>query len=207
MLIIGTGGFATETLEVILSLNNSEEVVFYDNIFDKREQLMFGKFQILHTRDELSNHLRDNSDNYVIGVGNPQKRKKIYAEINDMGGKPFIAISAKANVGHFNTTIGQGTIVCGGTQITNNVKIGKGCLINLNVTIGHDTLIEDFVEICPGVNISGNCKIGEGVFIGTSAVILPGIKVGEESVIGAGAVVTKDVKAGTTVVGIPAKQV
>ena len=91
-----------------------------------------------------------------------------------------------------------------GVVITSQCKIGGSVLINLNSTIGHGSIIGDFVEVCPGVNISGNCKIDEGVFIGTGAVLLPGIHIGKGAVIAAGAVVTKDVLANTMVAGNPA---
>ena len=89
--------------------------------------------------------------------------------------------------------------------ITSDVKIGKGVLINLSCTIGHDTVIEDFVELCPSVNVSGNCTIGSFSFIGTNAVILPNINIGKNVIIGAGSVVTKHIPDNAVAFGIPAK--
>ena len=91
-----------------------------------------------------------------------------------------------------------------GSIITSNCHIGQGVLINLNVTIGHDSIIHDFVEICPAVNISGNCEIGKSAFIGTGAILLPSIKIGEGAIVAAGSVVIKDVPPYTLFAGNPA---
>ena len=77
-------------------------------------------------------------------------------------------------------------------------------MINLSCTIGHDSIIGEFVEICPNVSISGRCKIGDLVFIGTGATILPDIKIGKNSIIAAGSVVNKNVPDNVLVAGIPA---
>ena len=88
--------------------------------------------------------------------------------------------------------------------ITSDITIGKCSLVNLKVTIGHDTIIGDYTELCPGVNIAGNCKIGKRVFVGTNASIIPNITVGDNVIIGAGAVVTKNVPPNVMVAGVPA---
>lgn len=92
-----------------------------------------------------------------------------------------------------------------GTIITACVQVRKGVLINLNCTIGHDSLIEEFVEISPGTAISGHCYLGRFSVLGTNSTVLPGIRIGENVIVGAGAVVTKDVSDNSVVVGVPAK--
>lgn len=49
--------------------------------------------------------------------------------------------------------------------------------------------------------------MGKRCFIGAGAIILGPIRIGDDAKIGAGALVLKDVAPGTTVVGVPAREV
>lgn len=115
------------------------------------------------------------------------------------------------NIIHSNTTIhesiqvGIGNIICKGVVLTLDIKIGNHVIININSTIGHDVVLEDFVSIMFAVNISGNVKIGEGTLIGSGATILPNITIGKWCKIGAGAVITKNIPDNSTVVGVPGR--
>ena len=103
--------------------------------------------------------------------------------------------------------IGEGSIICAGTIITVDIKIGNHVIINLDCTIGHDDVIEDFVTIYPSVNVSGNVLIGECSELGTGMRIIQGKKVAPNTIIGAGAVVVKDCAESGTYVGSPAKRI
>jgi serine acetyltransferase len=101
-------------------------------------------------------------------------------------------------------------VICAGCILTTNITIGNHVQINLDCTIGHDAVLEDFVTLAPGVHISGCVKIEEGAYIGTGASIINGtrdefIVIGRDAVVGAQACVTRSVGAGVTVVGVPAK--
>jgi len=80
--------------------------------------------------------------------------------------------------------------------IGNNVQFGECGIFLAHTSIGHDSVIGDFVTMMPGSRVSGNCKIGDGVLIGANATILPGVKVGAWAEIGAGAVINHDVGEG-----------
>ena len=90
-----------------------------------------------------------------------------------------------------------------GAIVMGNSEIALGSLINCNTSIGHDSLLGEFVEVCPGAVIAGNCIIGSETFIGSGAGIFPGVQIGENCVIGAGAIVTKNVPANHKVIGNP----
>ena len=143
---------------------------------------------------------------YVMAIGNPVIRKQL---IHRLKAKKlnFANIKSKNAVVPTSQLNGTGIIVCDGVVSTVNCSIGSHVLLNLNVTIGHDVVIEDYCSIMPGANISGNVTIGEATLIGSGAVILQGLTIGSNVRVGAGAVVTKNVPDNTTVVGVPAKQI
>jgi len=106
--------------------------------------------------------------------------------------------------------VGRGSVITVGNILTVNVRLGQHVHVNLDCTIGHDAVLEDYATLAPGVHVSGWVFIKEGVYIGTGAVIINGtedkpLEIGAYAVVGAGAVVTKDVPPGVTVVGVPAK--
>ncbi|WP_051081500.1 acetyltransferase [Riemerella columbina] len=185
MLIIGAKGLAKELLEIYHKNEYSRDIYFYDDINLEIGDYLFDQFRILKNEKSVKDVLGENF-NFIIGIGNPFLRKKMYEKFITLGGNMVSLISSNADVGSFDNHIEEGVTVTSGCIITNSVKIGKGTLINLGCTIGHDTVIKDFVEVCPNVSISGRCHIGENVFIGTGSVILPGIEIGDNSVIAAG---------------------
>ena len=79
-----------------------------------------------------------------------------------------------------------------GIFISNAAKIGKGCTIFQNVTIGSNTLIDS--------KSSGAPTIGENVYIGAGATVIGNVKVGNNVRIGAGCNVTRDVPDNCTIV-------
>lgn len=104
-------------------------------------------------------------------------------------------------------TIGEGTLVSGGSRITTDVFIGRHVIVNVHCTVMHDCIVEDFVTLAPNVNLSGGTVLKEGCDLGTNAVILPGITVGGWAIVGAGAVVIEDLPGQVTAVGVPAKPI
>lgn len=78
-------------------------------------------------------------------------------------------------------------------------------IINLDCTLGHDDVIEDFVTIYPSVNVSGNVIVGECCELGTGVQIIQGKKIKPNTIIGAGAVVVKNIDQAGIYIGIPAK--
>ncbi len=201
MLIVGASGFSLESLEVyIANGNKKEDVVFFDNVSPEIKPIIANNFNVIRSLEGLNMSNKE----FILGIGGPSIREKLYNLFTSIEAKAFSLISKNAHIGVINNTIKDGVNIMTGTVITSNCFIGTGVLINLNVTVGHDTIIHDFVEICPGVNISGNCEIGRAAFIGTGAVLLPHIKVGEGAVIAAGAIVIKNVPAFTVYAGNPA---
>lgn len=79
-----------------------------------------------------------------------------------------------------------------GVYISVGAKIGEGCTIFQQVTIGSNTL--------EGTKHPGSPAIGKNVFIGAGAKIIGGVTIGDNARIAAGCTVAKDVPPGATVV-------
>lgn len=204
MLVIGAKGFAKEVLEILIQNGEDENLCFYDDINDDNPPKLYNRFPVLKSLSEAERFFSKVSNKFVIGIGNPVLRKKIYEKFSGIGGNPTTIISKNAEIGSFDNHIEEGVIITSGTIITNSITIKKGAMINISSTIGHDSIIGEFVEVCPNVSISGHCTISDLVFIGTGATILPNIKIGKSSIIGAGAVVTQNVPDNVLVAGVPA---
>ncbi len=147
----------------------------------------------------------------IIGVGNPKVRENIVQRLlSDYKDIQFaILVHPQVHCSKW-VEVGEGTVITAGNILTTNIRVGRHVHINLDCTIGHDAIIEDFATLAPGVHVSGWVHIKKGAYIGTGAVIINGepnnpVVIGEESIIGAGAVVTKSIPDFVTAVGVPAK--
>lgn len=204
--IFGTSGFAREVADICHILGY-EQIIFIDR------QVKTDKYFDYPLIDEKNiEQLTLSESHFVIGTGDNQLRKRIFCKfptleyVNLIHPTSSFGINQKSIMGDV-----KGNIITAGVRFTNNIVIGDFGIYNLNCTIGHDCIINDFVNISPGSNISGNVHIKEGVFIGTNASVIQGefiskkLEIGCNSIIGAGAVVTRSIPSNSLAVGIPAK--
>jgi len=145
----------------------------------------------------------------VSGVGDPSIRELVIKKISNTGFNFASLIHPRTEYSKW-VEIGEGTVICAGNILTTNIQIGKHVQINLDCTIGHDVIMNDYTTLSPGVHVSGWVHFGMRVYVGTGAVIINGteanpLTIGDDAVIGAGACVTKSVPAKETWVGVPAK--
>lgn len=205
--IFGTSGFSKEVLDIALD-NGYEEIIFLTN--GNLGSIKIIGFEV--KKESIIEEIYHEYD-FAIGIGDGKLREKIVNKY------PYLSypnlIHSSVTYGHCikeNLEKSKGLIIAAGARLTNSIQMGNFIVINLNSTIGHDTVIEDFVSVMPGVNISGNVHLSRKCYIGTGATILQGkdeenkLKIGSISVVGAGAVVTKSVEEEKIVIGSPAKE-
>ena len=205
MLIIGAGGQAKDLLFVIHELNIQERIHFYDDVSDPEKLDLAKCFPMIRSQDEAAEYLQQINHAFILGIGNPALRKKMYDRFTSMGGQVHGLISPRAVIGNFNTQIGEGSTVMPQALVSNATRIGKGCLIHHYARVSHDCVLGDFCQLSPAALLLGGVEVGDGTHIGGNATILPGIRIGSHCVIGAGAVVTKNVASGQIVAGNPAR--
>lgn len=205
--IIGAGGFGREVKMLIDQINLIENkyifIGFYDDGLPKGE--IINGFPILGSISDL-NQVKDDLC-VAIALGMPIIKKKVVEQIINPKIIFKTLIHPSVIVGNDEVSIGKGSIICAGNIITCNIKINNFVIINLACTIGHDTVIEDYVSIMPGVNVSGEVNLCECVYIGTGAKIINQVEIGKNAIIGSGAVVSKSIPENCTAVGIPAKPI
>jgi sugar O-acyltransferase (sialic acid O-acetyltransferase NeuD family) len=146
----------------------------------------------------------------VIGIGAGDVRRRLDGIVTGAGRgagrRPLVLIHPMATVGG-DCRIGEGCILTAGVRVTTNITLGRHTQLHVNSTIGHDSVLDDYVSVYPGATVSGNVHLGDGVTIGTGANVLPGLTIGAGAFVGAGAVVTVDVDPGVTVAGVPARPI
>ena len=203
--IFGVGGFGREVLALIKDINKVEltwnVVGFFDDGYEKGE--LFNGYPNLGKMEDLNKWKTPLC--LALAIGSPIIKKKILDRItNPLVDFPTL-IHPSVWIGDKEfVQIGKGCILCAGVMVTTNVQIKDFVILNLQCTVGHDTVINDHASFMPSVNISGEVTIEEGVYVGTGAKIINQLEIGEYTIVGAGAVVAKSLPAHCTAVGVPA---
>ena len=208
LIIFGASGFGREVAWAVERLNKVTPtwnlLGFMDDADDIQGSEING-YKVLGKTADVGNYP---DAYYVVAVGASRTREKIVSNMKTVNHsiKFGTVIDPSVEMSDL-VTIGEGTIICAHTIITVNIEIGAHVIINLDCTVGHDAVLQDFVTLYPSVNVSGITNIGHAVELGTGMQIIQGKTVGDYSIVGAGAVVVKDIPAKCTAVGSPAKPI
>ena len=206
--ILGTGGFARELATLIQDINKQKSTFellgFVDN--SKEKGTIINGYTVIGNDEDINSTTEEIG--LVLAFGDPIIKIKVKNKFTN----PLISfptlIHPSVIIGDEKfVKIGEGCTICAGCILTTNIVVKNYVTLNLQCTVGHDTIINDYAAFMPSCNISGEANIAEGVYCGTGVKIINQTSVGEYSIIGAGAVITKAIPAKCTAVGIPAKPI
>lgn len=208
--IFGAGGVGRETVQLICDINKLSHTWNIAGILDD-DSLLHGQelcsTKVLGGIDYISD-IEEDSPSFIITISQPRIKELIYNKIKAIKPNAIFPtlIHPEAKVSDY-ASIGKGVIVQWGCFVSVNCTISDFVQLNPSCGIGHDSSIDKFSSLYWNVNLSGGVKVGRGCLIGTKASVIQGVEVGDGSVIGMGSVVLTDVRSGTTVVGVPSREV
>jgi sugar O-acyltransferase (sialic acid O-acetyltransferase NeuD family) len=205
IVIVGVGGLGREIAEWVEDINEVKPTFhllgFLDDDTTKHGTTRHD-LPVLGGLDWLAERSRTVST--VVGIGNPATKRRVVQRLQaHSAGFPNI-VHPNAVVGRY-VELGEGAVVCPGVIITTDIRIGRFVTFNFDLTVGHDSTIDDYVTLAPGVHLSGYTHVREGADLGAGVVTIPSVEIGAWSVVGAGAAVTKSLPANCTAVGVPAR--
>jgi sugar O-acyltransferase (sialic acid O-acetyltransferase NeuD family) len=204
---IGIIGFSSFTREILCNIKKKFDIFVSDDYYNQDSfHSTIPNIKKIYDCDVYKlSHFNTSHYDALVSLSNIDLRKEVVLSM-PKSTSYYTYIDAYARILDKNCIIGNGSIVCAGAIITSNVKIGDFSHLNLNTTIGHDTITGSYFTTAPGVNVSGNCIIGDSVYCGTNSAIREKIKICDNVVLGLNAGVVKDITVSGVYTGTPCKK-
>ena len=208
LLIIGAGGMGRDVTWLVKRINDVTPqwnlLGFIDDNPDIQGKELVG-YKVVGRIDDIKNY----PDAFVVcSIANAKVRKRIIERIrNDFPNQKFATLIDPTVEMSDYVKIGEGAVICAHTLITMNIRIGDFPIITSGCTIGHDTVVNDYVTFYPNATVSGFTVVGECTELGTGMQAIQEKTIGSNTIIGAGAVVVRDIPDNCTAVGNPAKPI
>lgn len=207
LVILGAGGFARETAQLIAAINAQEPtwdlLGFLD---DGLAGTRVGGYRVLGPLEAV--HAYPNSS-VVCAIGSVMTSTARLPMLARLGIDPerYATLLHPTAVIPDPGAIGAGSVIHAGTVFTTPIPVGMHSRLMPNVVATHDVVLEDNVTLASGVLLAGTVHVERNAYIGAGASVREGVRIGANSVIGMGAVVTHDVPVGATWVGVPARSI
>ncbi|MBN1958142.1 MAG: acetyltransferase [Desulfuromonadales bacterium] len=201
LIVVGGGGFAKEV--IWLAQDCGFNVIgALDDAFETSGEKIYG----VELLGKVSDWTRYKECSFVVAIGAPRTRATVVEKMKNLGDPDFATLIHPSVKKSESVNVREGTIICAGTILTVDIEVGSHVILNLNVTVGHESVIGDFVTVAPMVAVSGNVSLDDCVEVGTGASIRQGIRLHRGSMLGMGSVLTKVVPENVIFAGVPAKK-
>ncbi|TNC20986.1 PglD-related sugar-binding protein [Amycolatopsis alkalitolerans] len=178
--IVGAGGLGRETLDAAFACGyRPGDLVLVDDHLSATE---------LHG---VPVRRPEDADGgwYVVAVADPAVRRSLAERMLARGLIASAVIHPRATLAH-DVTLANGCIVLANTYVSAGARLSAHAQVHYNATVGHDSVLHDYVTVLPGATVAGRVVLRGGVTVGSNACVLPGLVIGPGTPVGAGAVVT-----------------
>lgn len=207
LLLIGAGGFARETIELVHAINREaptwELVGLLDDDPELRGQELLG-VPVLGPCENVRVYPDASLAACVASPRDPLRRLRLVARLGLPLERYATLVHPRATIAA-SATLGPGTIVHANVVLTADVRLGWHVAVMPAVVLTHDDVVEDGATFGAGARIAGGVKIEAGAYIGAGALLREHLSIGAGAVVGMGAVVTKPVPPREVWYGSPAQ--
>lgn len=209
--IYGAGGLGHEVLDLARHIQEITKQVSESIFFVVDEKyIVDGLFKNeymscpIYGFDNVCNRFSAEEVEFVIALGEPDDRKRLYEQVKEKGYRFKTLIHPSANISP-SAVIGEGTIVQSCSTISSDAQVGKNCFFQSMALLGHDCIVNDHSVVSSHVAISGHVKIGDNVYIAPGVMVKDRLQIGSNSVIGMGSNVQRNIPDNVIALGNPAR--
>jgi len=203
LVLWGAGGHGKVVLDVARAMGRFGTISFIDDACE-RPGREFCDCQVFEASRYLQLLKGKGCSQYLVSIGKNEMRAACFQRALEHGLLPVRLVHPSAVISE-SARLEDGTVVMARVVINAGAQIGKNCILNTAAVVEHDCRVGDHVHLSPGVLLGGGVTVHSFAHVGLGAIALPGAEIGEGAIVGAGAVVLGSVPSGTTVVGIPAR--
>jgi sugar O-acyltransferase (sialic acid O-acetyltransferase NeuD family) len=208
LLIVGSGGLARETLELVHAINERRPTWTVAGILDddpRTHGRVVHGVPVLGPSQAVGDHPRARVVACVASPANPTGRLRLTRRLG-LPGDRFATLVHPAAVVPASASLGAGTILHAGVVLTADVAVGAHVVVMPAVVLTHDDRVGDGVTFGAGAIVAGGVTIGDAAYVGSGALLREHVTIGAEAVVGMGAVVTRSIAAGEVWAGVPARR-
>jgi len=206
LIIVGAGGFGREVLAWSNAMADAGKAWTFGGFIEEAPNALVNYKNVpIGIIGDFNDYKPKEGEVFAMAIGDPKKKLKIAHGLVERGAK-FVNIIHPTAIISDNVSMGRGCVLCPHAVISCDATLGDFVALNHKSGVGHDVRVGEGCTISSYVDLTGFVKLGRGVMVGSHAVVLPKVEVGDFAVVGAGAVVVRDVAAETTVYTLPARK-
>jgi sugar O-acyltransferase (sialic acid O-acetyltransferase NeuD family) len=208
LLLVGAGGFARETLELVRAINRLSPVWEVRGVLDDdpgRHGSDLHGVGILGPSEAVHDHPDALVAACVASPSDPMRRLALVSRLA-LPPERYATLVHPTAVVPESATIGEGSVLHAATVLTADVRLGAHVAVMPAVVLTHDDVIGEGVTFGAGARLAGDVTVERGAYVGSGALVRERVVVGAGAVVGMGAVVTRSVPAGEVWAGVPARR-
>ncbi len=214
LIVVGAGGFAAEindwylSNELVLLRRDSPSHSYKRKVLrraaDKVIYLVESKFVEDHDKSLNPTVLEKFSllknDRVIVAINDVDARQRVVTELSKGQSINFVTISHKLASISNQSRVGTGCIIGCFARIGPMVDVGHFSVINNFCSLGNRCEIGSYTSLASHVDIHDSARVGDKVFLGSHSIVAAKKTVSNSSTIGANCFVSRNIGENTVVI-------